>query len=300
MGNNSDNNDEIDVRIIYQSIKGFFSGISNFILNIFHVAKRRWLLISICTLIGIAGGIKLFFISPPVYISSLTLSSSILSNDFCSDIVTELGLIVEDNTPALLAKKLNISVSSASQIKKIEFANYNDKLKKKYEDKDSIVLGLPFKIKVYAYSNTVFDTLQKAFVNYLEKNEYASKRKEIRKEENRQMQAKLKEQIYGLDSLKTIVSNNLVPRGNPSGFVFGQPIDPVNIYKEGIIFFQKELDLNKEMELIDNIQVISDFSARDKPDSPRLWKTTAAGGSAGLLLGLLIASMLESRKKRKA
>ena len=80
--------------------------------------------------------------------------------------------------------------------------------------------------------------------------------------------------------------------------MFGEPIDPVNIYKEGIAYFQKELDLNKESILIDNIQVISDFSARDKPDSPRLWKTTGAGGSAGLLLGLLIASSLERKKKR--
>ena len=110
------------------------------------------------------------------------------------------------------------------------------------------------------------------------------------------MREKLKGEMHQLDSLKITVSTNLLPRGNSSGFVFGQPIDPINIYKEGISYFQKELDLNREIILIDNIQVIQDFSPRNKPDSPNFLRTTVTGGSLGFLFGLMLALILEKRK----
>jgi hypothetical protein len=297
METNSDRNDEIDLRVIYHSIKDVFSRIWNYLVSLFSIATRRWKLVTFFLLLGSGAGIGLFWITRPTYISTLTLASNLLTNDFCSDIVQELELIIEDDSPALLAQKLKIDPNSAKEIKRIEFYNYDEKLKEKYKDKDTVVLGRPFKIKVHASRNTVFDTLQQALVNYLENNPYALKRKEIKKQENVLMREKLSNEIKQLDSLKNVVAGNLLPRGTQSGFVFGQPIDPVTIYREGISFFQKQLDLTKEMVLIDNIQVITDFSARIKPDSPKLSKMITAGGAAGLLFGILFAFILDKRKK---
>ena len=288
--------DEIDFRMVYNGVKGLIAALWDSFLNISLFVKKKWAFILIFCLLGVGLGAGVFLITKPTYISTLTLSSYALANDYCADIIQELELIVGDDTPKLLAQKLKIDTNAAKAIKRIEFFNYDEKLKEKYKDKDTVVLGRPFKVRVSASSNTVFDTLQKAIVNYLENNEYASKRKEIKKQENIMMRNKINDEIKQLDSLKNVVSASLAPRGNSSGFVFGQPIDPVNIYKEGIIFFQKELDLNKEMVLIDNIQVISDFSARDKPDSPKLSRSLAGGGIAGFLLGLLFALLLEKRK----
>jgi hypothetical protein len=290
-------NDEIDLREIYSAIKDFFIRLGHSIGGILRIAKKRLGLLLVFLVIGVGLGTGLFYLIQPTYTATLTLSSSILTNDYCADIIHELELIIEDDSPQLLAQKLKIDTSSAKAIKRIEFYNYDEKLKEKYKDKDTVVLGRPFKIKVFSSSNVVFDTLQKALVNYLESNPYALKRKEIKIQENLLLRNKINSEIKQLDSLKNTVSANLLPRGNQSGFVFGQPIDPINIYREGILFFQKELDLTKEMVLIDNIQVISDFSARNKPDSPRIFKTTTAGGGAGLLFGLTLAIFLERRKK---
>lgn len=297
MGSSSNENDEIDLGLVYQAIKRLLVSLWDSITSLFLITQKRWPLVLIFSLLGIGGGIGLFMISKPTYISTLTLSSNVLTNDFCSDIIHDLELIVEDQTPKLLAQRLKMDTGVANEIKRIEFYNYDEQLKDKYKDKDTIVLGRPFKVRLFTSKNNVFEPFQKALVDYLENNEYALKRKEIKKAENKQMREKLNSSIYQLDSLKKSLSSNLMPRGNPSGFVFGQPIDPVNVYKEAILFFQKELDLSKEAILIDNIQVISDFSARDKPDSPRIWKTTSAGGCAGLLFGVFLAAMLERRKK---
>ena len=292
MDNSSNKSDEIDLRLVYNKIKQPLVGLWTILLNILLIIQKRFILFISLFFIGISAGIGLFFTTKPIYTSSLTLTSSLLTNEFCADEINDIELMIEDNKPALLARKLKIDTSSAKEIKRIEFSNYNEKLKKKYADKDSIVLGLPFKIKAFVSNNTVFDTLQNALVNYLENNPYALKRKEIKIQNLQLMRQKLGSEVRQLDSLKYIVAANLMPRGNLSGFVFGQPLDPISVYKAGITLFQNELDINKEVLLIDNIQVINDFSPRAMPESPKISKTCIEGGVAGLLLGLIIGHYL--------
>jgi len=298
MNNTSNTNDEIDLRLVYNKIKQPVLGLWNIIINILSIIQKRLVLCICIVLFGVSAGIGLFFLMPPIYSSSLTLTSSLLTNEYCSDEIHDLELMIEDNAPKALARELKIDTNTAKEIKKIKFENYDEKLKNKLKDKDTIVLGLPFKIKAYTSTNTVFDTLQNALVNYLENNPYALKRKEIKKQNIQLMRGKLNNEIHALDSLKNVVAANLLPRGNVSGFVFGQPIDPINIYKEGIALFQNDLDLNAQFILSENIQVINAFSPRDKPYSPKLWKTSTEGGIAGLLLGLIIAFILERKSKR--
>jgi len=297
MDNISNGKDELDLRIIYYKIKSLLLNLWGFLFYILLIVKKRWILLLTFCMLGAGLGVTLFFTSKPIYISTLTLTSSTLNNDFCSELINELQLFIEDDTPELLAKKLKIGMGTAKEIRKIEFDNFNEKLNKKYKEEDTVVLGLPFKIKVFALNNSIFDTLQTAFVNYLENNDYALKRKEIRKQNIQLLRKKLNDQIIELDSLKNVVATNLLPRGNISGFVFGQPLDPINVYKEAIALFQNDLDLNTQYILIDNIQIINPFSIRNKPASPRLVKSITTGAIAGFLLGMLTAFILAARRR---
>jgi uncharacterized protein involved in exopolysaccharide biosynthesis len=295
--NQENNNDEIDLRVVFNSIQLFFSRVVNFFIHIIGIIKKRIALVVALAVAGLAAGFVLFTTARPYYASTVVLSSSTLRNDFCADLVNDIQVIVKDESHELTAKKLGVSLKAAKQIKKISFSNYDEKLQERYKDKDTIVLGLPFKINVEAYSNTVFDTLQTALVDYLENNEYALKRKEIRKLEIELKRMKLNHEIHDLDSIKNIVAGNMIPRGAISGFVFGQPIDPINIYKEGIKLFQDELDLRKELILINNIEIISPFSPREKPDFPKLNRMLFWGSLIGFILGLVAAIGLDTRKK---
>lgn len=299
MDNTSNKNDEIDLRLVYNKIKQIFMGFWNFIIdiltNIYKVIRKRLLLCIMISILGIGVGIGLFFVQKPIYVSVMTLSSSVLNNDFCEDLILGLQTIVEDDTPELLAQRLNITVQSAKEIKKIQFHNYSEKLKKKYTEKDTVVLGLPFVIKADVYNPTVFDTLQKALVNYLENNNYSLKRKEIAKQNNIAMRGKIINEIRDLDSLKFIIASNMAHRGKENGFVFGQPLDPINTFREGIGLFKEELNLNTALILSDNIQVIEDFAPKAKPDSPRLLRNIVYYGAGGFLLGLIISFYLERK-----
>ena len=296
MDNTPKTEEDVDLKLVYYKTKNFFSALWNAFINFFVIIKKSAGFILFFSFLGIAIGTGLTYIMQPVFTASLTLSSNILNNQYCNDIINALELTIKDDAPELLAKELKIEIGSAKEIKKIEFLNYNEKLAKKYEDKDTIVLGLPFKIKVYVTNTSVFDTLQKALIYYLENNEYSLKRRELNKENLKLMQQKLITEIRQLDSLKFIVASNLQPRGNSSGFVFGQPLDPVNIYKEGINLFQENLTINSGLILSENIQVIQYFTPRKKPDSPRLLLNMAICGAVASIVGLIIALFKEKRK----
>lgn len=288
--------DEVDLGLVYNKIKQLFLFFWNSFTFCFFLIIRKWIFLLIFLVVGAGLGTASYYYTKPVYASTLVLSSNALSNEFCADLINNLNVLVKDKTPELLAKKLNITISSAQSIKEIEFENYNEKLKKKYEDKDSIVLGLPFKIKVYAYTTTIFDTLNSELVNYLENNKYSLIRKKIKVDNINKLRQKIATEIYQIDSLKFVVSSNLFPRGNQSGFVFGQPIDPMNMFKEGITLFKEDLDLSTSLILSENIQVIQDFSPRAKPDSPRLTRNIFYYGAGAFMLGLFF-SFYQERKK---
>lgn len=295
MENNSSKNEEIDLIKIANGIKRIFISLWEFFVKTIYIIKRRWVIFLLFTFLGIGAGYGLYRFFRPVYVSSISLSSFILSNDYCADMVENLSEIVKDGTPELLAKRLNIEISAAKEITKIEFSNFNEKLSKMYEDRDTVVLGIPFKIIIYSYNNTVFETIEPALVSYLENNKYALKRKEIRKQNIESLRSKLNNELIQLDTLKKNISANIMPRGTATGFVFGQPIDPINIYKAGIDMFQNDLDLREELQLIDGIQVVDSFSPRDKPDSPKLWKTIGACVSLMLLFAFIISYRLERK-----
>ena len=294
----AEKDDDIDLGLVFTKIGHVFTSLWDFLLTVFQIAKKRWGLLLLCSLLGAGTGAGLFLVAKPVYCATLTLSSKTLSNDFCADIINNLELIIKDNSPELLAKTLKIDVIDAKAIKGLAFDNYDEKLKKKYEDKDTIVLGLPFRVNASAFNNTVFFTLQNSLVNYLEDNEYALKRKQIKIKNTMMLRANIKKQISQLDSLKFKITADVSPRGTASGFVFGQPIDPINIFKEETDLFENDLELSKELSLIENIQIIQGFQPRDKPDSPRLIKYIVLFLSGFFILGLIISLLLERKKHR--
>ena len=296
-------NEEVDVRLIYHKIKqlfsSFFHSLINFTVGIITMLRKRWGLILISFLIGIGIGFGIYYNTRPVYSSTLVLTSTVLRNDFCFDMINSLDQLVKEKAYDPLAKKLGMPVASARSIKGLDIDNYDEKLKKKYDNKDTIVLGLPFKIKAYAYTNTVFDTLQQALVKYLENNDYSLKRKKIKIETTEMLRAKLASEIRQVDSLKFVVASGSAPRGNQGGFVFGQPIDPLNMFHEGINLFKEDLNLYTSLSLIENIQVVQDFSLVTKPSFPKLRYNLPLGGLIGLLAGLIVAFYLEAKKRKR-
>jgi len=295
-----DNDKEIDIGIeIFKKIQRAFSKVfkifASSLLFLFQVIRKRLLLLGISAFLGAGAGILLYSNTTPTYYASMIVTSRLLKNLYCAEMIDNLQLIIDDKSYNLLAKTLKVSKKVAEQIDEIEYNN----LYEIEENEDTVILGLPFKISLFVYDPVVIDTMQTAIINFLENNEYSLKRRKIRKKKFELLEGKFKKEVLELDSLKWLLASAVGQRANASGFNFGEPLDPLNVYREVINFYKKQLDYNSQQILINNIQVISPFMPREKPDSPKLLLNIIIGGLIAFFIGFLIALRLEVKRSAK-
>lgn len=289
----SSTNDEIDLLFIFRKIGEGFQALGNSISYAFNVTKRYFVMMFIMTLIGATFGYLLFYVTKPYYTSSMTLMLSDIRNEFITDQLNKLSIMINEDNFEAIAESLDISVESAIQIKGMTFFNLD-------EDRiaeDSVLTGSPFRIELMLYNNQLFDTMEPVLANYLENNRYFSKQKRIRQQQMQSMISKYKNDIESLDSVKTTVTS---PKGPVNGFVYGQPIDPSNLYRESINMYEEQIELEAKLEKLDNVEVVTGFVARLRPTGPKLLNYLLAGAITAFLVGLLVALNLDSNKRKLA
>lgn len=253
--------EEIDVFSILQSIKnGFVSFLSSIRRLIYFCLKNIRTVIVFCIL-GIAIAVGLFLLKKTVYTSELTISHNRLNNSECYTLIGGLARLIENSNTAnirTLSQKLGISVNEAQQIKKISSWSLNESLEKTY--KDSAFIILPFKIEVKIYDPSILDNLQTGILNYLESNEFASKRKGLNQQYLEKYQAKIKSEIIAVDSLKQIVNKSIIPRGTGNGIILGEPINPINVYQAGLDLYKQQLKIDEQQQLNNSFEILVGFS----------------------------------------
>jgi len=281
--------DEINVIDSLSFFRNIFTSIGNVVKGFLSFTFRNIILLIVFFVIGLAGGFVHYKFSKPVYSSEMTLVSGYIDNYICSQIIEKLQDYVEDDIPELLGEKLGITTEDAKKIKKIRFSNFDEETADEYKYADTIVPRMPFRVSVLTTDYSVYPLLQNAIMNYFEKNPFVIQQKNIRQTNNQFIINKIQIQQVELDSLKKVVSNHLVPRGAQNGFVFGQPLDPLNIYREVIGLYKEELEIKTDIILTaKNIRVVQDFEVREKPYRPKFLLSIAVFGMMGVVLGYLI------------
>jgi len=284
-------NDELDLQYVFEKIGAGFQSIFRKISLVVQAARRRALLIFLFVLLGTGIGYICFKFIKPYFTSSMTLVLSDIRNEFVENHLTNLSDMIREGNIIAVAQQLDIKPEAAKGIKEMKFVNLDqDRIAE-----DSVLTGSPFYIQLSVYNTALFETMEPAITDYLENNRYFSKQKRIRQREIESLIAKLKDQIESIDSVKaTVVS----PRGPVNGFVYGQPIDPTNLYRESMALYQQQVELEAELDQLDNIQVVNGFTPRYRPTGPNLLKFLVIGGFISFIIGLIVALVLENRKRK--
>lgn len=274
--------EEVDLSFIYRNLYLGFrrigQGVGNAISTILY---RKWLVIG-CMVAGLALGYGLKKLSRPYYNSSMTLVLANIRNEFIEDQLNKLSELIQDGNFEAVAERMDITPQAASQIREMNFTNLDqDRI-----EEDSVLTGSPFRIELSIYNPQLFNELEPALTEYLENNRYFARQKRIRQRQVESMINKLKGEINSIDSLKTNVSE---PRGPVNGFVYGQPIDPTNLYRESISMYKEQVDLEAYLEKLANVEIVTGFIPRVKPTGPKAVVFGGIGGLIGLLVGLTIA-----------
>lgn len=288
----NDADDEIDLMSIIRMLQRFFKRVWNGLRHLLNAILAQITYVILAVALGLGIAYALYSLTKPFYTSSMTLMLANIRSEFIEDEFNKLSdMILEKNSEAI-ATRLNISTDAAQEIKEMSF--YNVELARMQED--SIMTAFPFRIELSLFDRQLFDTMEVALVRYLGQNKFFARQKKIKQQEVENMITKLKSEIASIDSMKTNVSE---PRGPVSGFVYGQPVDPTNLYKESISMYKQLVRLEAERERLNSVQVISSFVPRLRPTGPSLKKYLGIGGLIGLMIGGILALNLESRRKRR-
>ncbi|MBF9254961.1 chain length determinant protein [Pontibacter sp. 172403-2] len=287
-----ENQDEIDLGVIFERIGRIPQKVGNRLKYTFKAVYNNLKVVSLVVLLGIGLGYAAYYVTKPYYTSSMTLILSNIRNEFMETQLDKLSVMINEDNFEAVSKSLDISPDAAGQIKGMNFYN----LDQDRVAEDSILTGSPFRIELQLYNNALFSTMEPALANYLENNRYFSKQKRIRQQQIISLISKYKDEIASLDSVKTAVVN---PRGPVNGFVYGQPIDPANLYRESIDMYQRQIALQAELERLDNVEVVTGFVSRLNPTGPKLLKYLLIGALLGFIIGLIIALRREAVKREK-
>lgn len=287
-----DNQDEIDLAFIFEQIGRFFQRIGQGILYTLRAIQQHLIFVTLVVLIGAGLGFAAYSVTKPYYVSSMTLVLSDIRNEFVENQLNNLAEMIREDNVVAVSSSLDISPEAASQIKDMHFSNLDqDRIAE-----DSILQGSPFRIELSLYDNALFETMEPAITNYLENNRYFLKQKLIRQRGIESLIFKIRNDIATLDSLKTNVSS---PRGPVNGFVYGEPIDPTNLYRESMALYEEQVKLQAELEQIDIIEVVNAFTPRFRPTGPNLVKYVIIGGAIAFFIGVIGALALEGRRRSK-
>lgn len=275
-----DNNssEEIDLLSILRSIKKKAMSLFQLAGELINFYIKNIKILVLYIMLGITVSTTIFFLRKPVYDSFLTMSHIRLNNGQCADFINSLTSTLDKETT--LVDKLKIDHKLAKQIKSISY--------KPIADNDSLLKLTDFKIEVKVYDAAILDTLQKKILNFLESNEYATKRKEINKLYLDKFEEKIKREVIAIDSLKHIVDKSILPRSLGNGIILGESIDPVKVYQEGMNLYKSQLNINELRELNNSFEVIVGFSPATPTPSSNIIINILAGLVFGLILGFLM------------
>jgi hypothetical protein len=284
--------EEIDLVVIFNYIGSFFREIRNGINSAIKAALKNIIVLALIIAVFMGVAYLGYTTIKPFYTSSMTLVLANIRNEFIEDQLNKLSEMIDDDNFEAVAERLDITPAAAREIKEMKFLN----LDQNRIDEDSVLTGSPFRIELTIYDPQLFETLEPAITNYLENNRYFARQKRIKQRQVENMISKLKGEISSIDSLKTTISE---PKGPVNGFVYGQPIDPTNLYRESISMYKEQVDLEADLEKLANVEIVTGFTPRLRPTGPSLKRYLAISGLIGLLFGIIVASNLEERKRRR-
>jgi hypothetical protein len=216
-----------------------------------------------------------------------------LNNSYCSEIVSSLDSYLDGKKNLELARVLRIHPKQSAQVKSLEYQDISESLALKY--RDSLNTVLPFKVNACVYNVNVLDTLQTAILSYMESNNLAAKLKEFDREVYLRTIDQLEREIAQNDSLKKLINNSIIPRGPSSGLIYGEPLDPVNVYRRTMDLFDKKVATEIKLKNINTFDVAVDFNKSMKQSGPGMFSFTLTGTFIGYIIGVIIIY----RKRRK-
>lgn len=285
--------EEIDIISFLRPVNQLFNSIIDTIGNCITKLKKNWLTSAAIILLFVGLGFFTRFILPKQYQTNAIILTHEIPADLCIIELQNLNQTIKNEEDfSLLSKQLQISNKYAEGIAHISA----EKIQDIYFAKDKDTSGQLFTIQMRIKNADILDSVQAGIVQFLENNEYSRKRKEAKRASLNELKLNLQQKVESLDSLKSVVNNSIIPRGQGQGIILGEPIDPVSIYQAEVAYFKEQLKINEDLATLDNIEIIQPFIKVKKSNYPDFRLIIFYSFLSGLVVAILFVLLFKKRQ----
>lgn len=302
--------DEIDLINLFsnigKSIKNLFVFLFKYLwIGFFQTMKffyKNALYIGAFTVGGIGIGLLFFVVNEQYYASSMVATSNTLANADIISYIDNLDALCEAKDSVSLSQKLNIDVSETKKIKSIKalwaydldedgIPDYID-YDQNFEMKDTSVRRIRdrFYVRAEVFDETVFSKLKQGLYYYIEQNPLVIEINNNRILQNKQLIAKIDEEIRKLDSLQKFEyfqKDRIVPKVSENQLVLFTEKDRRLYHNEIFELFKRKQDLEKNITVYpESMTVIEDFTPLSQVVDTH-FSYMIRNGIYGFILGVL-------------
>lgn len=259
-------------------------GFEVMVLKWFRFLKNNFIVISISTIIGMALLYGYSKYRAEVYKSNVVLYSSLVDDSRIQPMIEDLSAYVKKRSYAKLAEAFEIPIEKVKDIKSLDIVLIEDE-----PSSSSSILNEfndygenCFLIELKVSNPATLNELNSGVINYLEKNEFLGKIKQLRAESIKNIILKIESQI---SALETVQKNK--GQGDKSNIVINN--ESASVARDMIQLLHAQARY-EEMLKLNSIEIIKPFSIPERPESKTLL-FLAAGAVIGAFLGLAFSSL---------
>lgn len=286
-GNQPVHSEEIDLSYFFRPIVKSARAILQAVARYFSILRANLVLFLCIVVLVSAMGFVLRYVVPGQFVTEGTFASRLLPTRYCDILTNDLDSHTGER---LLEQQLHLAPETADQIRAIRLTPIDELL----DSKDSSLRSFTLHLRLEKMDQ--LDSIQQALIAYYDNNEYAVKRKMERKNRLLALRTEMIAKIASLDSLSPIVNSSIVPRSTGQGIILGQPVDPVSIYQAQVAYYQQQIDIERELTNLDNIEVVQPFLRLTKPNYPHFNQLLLGAFIVGLLIALFLTPVYGKRR----
>jgi len=231
-------------------------------------------------IIGTIIGLAYYQLVPEIYESKMLISSDILTESYSKIMVSDLNKLIDEKNPGAISSKLQLSENQSNSLEEIEIKSSIDK-SEFIKEQEKTYLTIICKSK----DNSIWPDLQKSLINFFESNDFVKTRVEHRRKYITQIIEKIDKELIDLNELKARIVNGQITQSGKDNLVL---FDPTTVNSKILELNKEKINLQNSLETVNSIQLVEGFTVFEKPVSPKLSISLAAGASFGLLIVILL------------
>ena len=249
--------------------------IISLIVWLLNFVKRYFLVFVIFAVLGIGGGLASFYLGRNYYNTKIIASSPVINNQIVYELVEPIKYYIRKEMYDSVSFKLNIPIDAAKDIRSMEMDTTVDQ---------AVVINM----QVYGKENTAL--IQEGLIYYINEIPYVKNTIEGKRRELEKYLKDLNTEISELNKLQASILKQAESNQNIN-------INIDNIFNEMMLLYDRKLLLQAEYNSLQSFKAINNNMIFDAEKT--LMKSVIVYAFVGLVLGLLLATILEIRRKVK-